>query len=379
LKRSTGSGTGSGRRNRSSLRFKLFIAIISVALACVLVSALLSGLVTRHQMRKWEDDADRETGGMDRGRKNGAQQVVTLGFITAGLLGLLLAFVLSYVLAYRISKPLSELTRATGSMAEGDYTGRVNVSGEREVEELADAFNSLSDSLESNEALRKNMVADIAHELRSPIATIRAQLEAVEDGVIEADRSTVDSLMEDTVMLTRLVEDLQQLSMIESGQLELDLVPLDPGETARRATSRFESELGAGGIELGVEVSEGLPRVKADQLRIAQVLGNLLKNSIMHTAEGGGVTVEVEESGGEVVFSVSDTGTGIEEDELPMIFERFYRPDRSRARATGGAGLGLSIARSLVEAQGGRIWAESEPGKGTTVLFTVPVFREQEQ
>jgi len=376
LKRSTGSGTGSRQKSKRSLRFKLFIAILAVALICILASAMLAGFIARHMIDRWDEEISRGPGRMEQGQAKGALRGVTIGFFAAGLLGVLLALLLSIFLANRISKPLSELTDATKSIAKGDYARRVYVRGEREVEELADAFNTLSESLERNEVLRKNMVADIAHELRNPLATLRAQLEAIEDGIIEADKSAIDSLMEDTVLLTRLVEDLQQLSIVEAGRLELDMVLVDPGETVRGVASRFEQEFSQKGISLQLDVAGGLPQVKADQLRLAQVLGNLVKNSLQHTPDGGEIMVRAASSEGEVVFSVADTGSGINEEELPMIFERFYRTDRSRARATGGAGLGLSIARSLVEAHGGRIRAESERGKGTTISFTLPVFTE---
>ena len=375
MRRSTGSGTGSRRKKKISLRFKLFIAILVVALICIVASAAMAGLIARDQIHRYGEEMEGRQDGTGMGHSRGkALRVVTVGFVAAGFLGVVLALILSIFLADRISKPLSELTAATGSMADGDYTGRVDISGGKEIEELADAFNTLSESLERNEALRKNMVADIAHELRNPLATIRAQLEALEDGVIEADKSAIDSLMEDTVLLTRLVEDLQQLSIVEAGQLELDLVPVDPGETVRGVASRFEQEFTRKGISLELDVAGGLPQVRADQLRLAQVLGNLVKNSLLHTPDGGGITVSATPSEGEVVFSVADNGPGISSDELPYIFERFYRTDRSRARATGGAGLGLSIAKSLVEAQGGRIRAESRVGKGTNVFFTVPVY-----
>ena len=375
MKRSTGSDTGSRRKKRLSLRLKLFIAILIVALICVVASAVLAGYIARSQIRRYGEEMEGSPGW--RGPKHArgeALRGVTLGFLFAGLLAVSLALVLSVFLADRISKPLSELTDATGSIADGDYAKRVDISGGKEIEELAEAFNRLSENLEQNEALRKNMVADIAHELRNPLATIRAQLEALEDGVIEADQSAIDSLMEDTMLLTRLVEDLQQLSIVEAGQLKLDLVPVDPGETVRGVASRFEQEFTQKGISLEMDVAGALPQVKADQFRLAQVLGNLVKNSLLHTPDGGRITVSATQSEGEVVFSVADNGPGIGSDELQYIFERFYRTDRSRARATGGAGLGLSIAKSLVEAHGGRIRAESERGKGTTISFTVPAF-----
>jgi signal transduction histidine kinase len=298
---------------------------------------------------------------------------INLIFILAGVLAILLAFILSFLLAERISKPLSELTSATESITGGDYGQRVDVGGGREVEALSRAFNTLSENLERNEMLRRSMVTDIAHELRTPLTTLRGHIEALEDGVIEPDQATIDSLMEDTLLLTRLVEDLQQLSLAEAGQLELDLMPVDVGETIEAAVSRFEPKLSRKKVSLEMEIPPDLPRVKADQLRVTQVLNNLVQNSLVYTPEGGSITVGAKRSGEEVVFSVSDTGAGVSRKDLPYIFERFYRTDKSRARATGGTGLGLSIAKSLVEAHGGRIWAESEGEEGTAIFFTLPV------
>jgi len=298
-------------------------------------------------------------------------------FVLAGMLGVVLALVLSLILARRISKPLSDLTSASREITEGNYTERVDVGGGVEVKELGDAFNTLAESLERNEKLRKNMIADIAHELRNPLATLRGQLELVQDGKVPASRETVDSLMEDAELLSRLVEDLRQLSLVEAGQIELDLVPVEVGEPITSVAARFEHDAAERGVELAVDIPVDLPRVKADQHRVEQVLGNLVKNGLTATHTGGSIKLGAFSRQGEVVFTVADTGPGIDPDELPYIFERFYRADRSRARATGGAGLGLSIAKSLVEAHGGRIWAESEIDKGTVISFTVPIYRQE--
>lgn len=349
-----------------------------MALACILVSALLANILSQHQIRKFAREVDKPGGGHRQGTSSthsGEPQYINLIFILAGVFALLLAFVLSYWLAERISRPLSELTSAAHGIATGAYGETVDVMGGKEVEELEDAFNTLSGNLKRNEELRRNMVVDIAHELRTPLTTLRGQLEALEDGVVEPDLTALESLKEDAAILTRLVEDLQQLSLAEAGHLELDLLPVDVGETVRGALSRFEPELEARGVDLEVDIQPGIPMIEADQVRVAQVLNNLVKNAILHTPEGGVIGVGARSGEGEIVLSVSDTGPGIASEDLPYVFERFYRADRSRARATGGAGLGLTIARSLVEAHGGRIRVESEPGKGSTFLFTLPINR----
>ncbi len=301
---------------------------------------------------------------------------LNLSFILAGILGLFLALVLGFALAGRISSPLAKLTKASKNLMEGEYSTQVHVSGGKEVEELTDAFNSLSQNLETNELLRKNMVADIAHELRNPLATLKGQIELLQDGKVEPTREALDSLAEDAELLSCLVEDLRQLSIAEAGKLELELAPVAPAEVLEESRSRFENEANSKEIELATRAAEDLPSVDADRLRVAQVLANLVNNSLRHTPRGGRVTLSAELSGDEVLFSVEDTGIGVGEDELPYLFERFYRADSSRTRATGGAGLGLSIARSLVKAHGGRIWAQSTLGIGTTIHFTLPVSKE---
>lgn len=393
MKRSLESATGSGRRSRLSLGVTLFIVILIVALVCVLTSALLSKYLTDRQIGEFvqqhADELQPPAASSSPGQVTNPPpgqnpqpnpppprpRNINLGFILAGLLGLVLALALSFLLAGRISRPLSGLTSATKNIAGGDYAERVKVGGGKEVEELGNAFNTLAESLERNEQLRQNMVADIAHELRNPLATLRGQLELLQDGKIEYDGETIDSLMEDVAMLTHLVEDLQQLSLVDAGQLEFDLKSVDVKATFAEVLSRFEREASTRQVRLEVEPSPGLPPVKADPLRLAQILGNLVSNSLMHSEKGGSIKLSAERSADEVKLAVVDTGSGVSPDELPHIFERFYRADVSRARATGGAGLGLSIARGLVEAQGGHIQAESEAGKGTSIYFTLPVYQ----
>ncbi|MBU1671834.1 MAG: HAMP domain-containing protein [Actinobacteria bacterium] len=412
MRRSTGSDTGSKHRRTFSLKTRLFLAILGVALICILASALLANIITHRQINKFVVDE-----GLYPANPNARQPInpqpfnsaprpanpqqtvprpapvpnpvpplpqrlspppepsyLNWIFVLAGVLGVMLALIFSLYLANRISRPLSELTGASREIAEGNYSERVEVGGGAEVEELGHAFNTLADSLERNEELRRQMVADIAHELRNPLATLRGQLELMQDGKVPQSREALDSLMEDAVLLSRLVEDLRQLSLMEAGKMDLDLVPVDAAQTVRSVAARFEHEVAEGAGTIQVRVPDELPRVRADQHRLDQVLGNLVRNALTHLPPGGTVRLEATTCPGGVLFSVSDNGSGIPPEELPYIFERFYRADRSRARATGGAGLGLSIARSLVEAQGGHIRADSEPGRGTTISFTIPTY-----
>jgi signal transduction histidine kinase len=376
LKRFTASAIGSWLRKKRSLRFKIFLAILCGTLVCLLISAMVADGISRWRIREFMhgnggQDGWGGSGGSGDSQVDEGPSYVDAAIFFAGFIGLILAFFLSYWLASRLSRPLAELTSATHDIAAGDYGKQVEAGSTTEIAELGEAFNSLSRSLERNETLRRNMVADVAHELRTPLVTLRGLIEAIQDGVVEPDSATIDSLLEDALLLGRLVDDLQQLALAEAGKLELDLAEADAAEIVRGVAARFETEASSQKIQLALDLPADLPLIQADEARISQVLNNLVRNSLMHVEEGGSITLRVRAAGAAVTFSVEDTGQGIDAEELPYIFERFYRTDRSRARATGGAGLGLSIARGLVEAHGGRIWAESTKGKGTAVHFTI--------
>lgn len=354
------------------------MALVAVALVSVLAAALTANLVTQSRVRSYFRECEGQGAHMGAGRgptSEGALNALNEGFLIASLVALVLGVIMSFFLARELARPLSELTSAAEDIELGDYSRRVEARGGAEIEELAGAFNSLAESLQENETLRRNMVADIAHELRNPLASIKAQLEAVEDGVLEADSETVSSLAEDVDVLARLVDDLRQLSMAESGKMELQRLPVDVSGAVGGLYARFARELEQGKVRLLSDIEEGLPPVDADPVRLSQVLANLVKNSLAHTPEGGSIRVSARASGDDVEFSVEDSGTGIPPGDLAHIFERFYRAERARERATGGAGIGLAITRSLVEAHGGSIRAESEPGMGTTIRFTIPAVK----
>ncbi len=374
MKRFTALATSSWLRKERSLRFKIFLAILCGTLICLLVSAVIADGLSHWRIHEYFNDWRGHPGTGEGGSEidDGPSYVDTAIFF-AGFIGLLLALFLSYWLASRLSRPLAELTSAVHGISWGELGKEVELGTTTEIAELAEAFNMLSANLRRNEELRRNMVADIAHELRTPLTTLRAQIEALEDGVIQPDHAAIASLMEDALLLSRLVEDLQQLALADAGQLELDLDEVDAAELVRQVATRFEPELAQKSVKLGVEAPAGLPAIRADQARVAQVLNNLVGNALTHATEGGSVVIGARVEGREMVFSVADNGPGIAEEDLPFIFERFYRTDRSRARATGGAGLGLSIAKRLVEAHGGTIRAESIKGDGTTVFFTIPL------
>jgi len=316
-------------------------------------------------------------------------RALLLAAVVAGLAAVLLTAGISR----RILGPVSTLTAAARRMERGDLSQRVEVQSNDEIGELARAFNAMADGLTRLEDLRRSMVSDVAHELRTPLSNIQGYLEALLDGVVEPKREVIDSLHEEAMLLNRLVDDLQELALAEAGQLKLERRPVAPADLVNKATEAARAQAAAKGITLQVDLPVDLPLVEADPQRIEQVLGNLLSNALTHTPSGGEVVVAARrcpepcpERGtpsrrrvvegakeSEVELSVSDTGEGILPEHLPYIFERFYRADKSRSRATGGTGLGLAIARQLVEAHGGRIEVESEVGQGTVFTFTLPL------
>lgn len=296
-------------------------------------------------------------------------------FLWGGLVAVAIALIITFFLSRRILAPVKALISAARRLGRGDFSHRVKVDDKSELGELARSFNTMAGDLERAEELRQNMVADVAHELRTPLSNLRGYLEALSDGVIEPDEETIGSLSEEAALLSRLVEDLQELSLAEAGKLKLNRRSQDIARLIKKAVAVVRGRAATKGVSLAVELPE-LPAVDIDPHRISQVLLNLLENAVAHTAEGGAVTLTAERWGGWVEVSVADNGEGIPAKDLPNIFERFYRVDKSRARATGGSGLGLTIAKRLVEAHGGKIKAQSEPGKGSRFSFTIPVFEE---
>jgi signal transduction histidine kinase len=289
--------------------------------------------------------------------------------VVAGLCAVLLIVGVSF----RALAPVEALTAAARRMEAGDLSQRVEASSRDEIGDLAHAFNSMADGLARLEELRRQMVTDVAHELRTPLSNIRGYLEALQDGVVEPDGGVIDSIHEEAMLLSRMVDDLQELSLAEAGQLRLERGPVVLVDVVDRAVEAACPQAVVDDLTLSVALPEGLPLVDVDPQRIGQVLRNLLCNAMTHTSPGGEIAITAHTKGRWVAVSVRDSGSGIAEEDLPHIFDRFYRADRSRSRATGGAGLGLGIVKQLVEAHGGRIEVESEVDKGTQFTFTVPM------
>ena len=296
------------------------------------------------------------------------------------LLGVLAAVVLAltvtFALSRRILAPIEALTGAVRRMANGELDQKIEARSRDEIGDLTRSFNLMADSLARLEQLRRNLVNDVAHEFRTPLTNVRCHLETVQDGLAVPDAEFINSLHEEVMLLGRIVDDLQELALAESNQLRLDRSPISINEEIGRAINTFQPRALALGIDLSFDPAPALPRAYADPGRLAQILRNLLNNAVTHTPPGGLVEVSARASDSTVEVIVRDTGPGISEEHLPNIFERFYRTDSSRERATGGAGLGLPIVKQLVLAQGGKVRVESKVGIGSTFAFSLPAHKE---
>ncbi len=298
-----------------------------------------------------------------------ARALINRSLLLAAAAGGGSALVLTLFFASAVVKPLEALTASARRMETGDLSQRVRVHGQGEIGTLAHALNAMADGLERTELLRRQLVSDVAHELRTPLTNLRGYLEAARDGVLTMTPALITSLHEEVLLLTRLVDDLQELAVAEAGQLRLERRPVAVAEIVARALPPLTPTAPA----VRADLEPDLPLVDGDAERLRQVLGNLLQNARNHTPPEGEIVVSARCVGAEVAVCVRDTGAGIAPEHLPHLFERFYRADPARARATGGAGLGLAIARHWVEAHGGRIWVESEVGRGSAFTFTLPV------
>lgn len=300
------------------------------------------------------------------------QKVLWIGAALAVGLGLIMGVILSR----NLTAPLQRLAAAARAVASGNLDQQVKVEGSAEMAEVGQSFNDMTGALKKAEVLRQSLVADVAHELRTPLSVLQGNLRAILDDVYDLDKTEISHLYDETRLLSRLVDDLRELALADAGQLNLHLRPTDALQVIRSTTDSLALAAEAGEVALTATMPDSLPPVQADPDRVAQVLRNLLVNALRHTPPGGSVTLTAAVTDRALEISVADTGEGIAAEDLPHVFERFWRADPSRARDSrlaGGTGLGLSIAQSLVEAQGGRIWAESMPGEGTVFRFTLPL------
>jgi two-component system sensor histidine kinase BaeS len=268
----------------------------------------------------------------------------------------------------RFARPMDDLIDAAGRVERGDYSASIAEHGPPQVRSVARAFNSMSARLKAADEQRRGLLAEVVHELRTPLAVIQAQAEAIADGVYPADAEHLAPILDATRSLEVLVEDLRALALTDTGSLVLNREPVDPAELVRDTVATFEAKADAAGVSLVDKVAEGLPPADVDPVRMRSALGNVVANGIRYTPRGGSITVYAERAGDRIALSVSDTGQGIAPDMLPRVFDRF-----ARGLESTGSGLGLAIAHDIVAAHGGRIEVVSSTPSGTTVRMTVPI------
>jgi len=291
----------------------------------------------------------------------------------AAFVAVAIAVALGFVMSRLITSPMQQLAFSARKIAAGDLSQRVKHKSDDEVGEVSNAFNSMAEQLENKEKSRKQLLADVAHELRNPLSIVQGNLEAWLDGVITPTPEQIGSVYDETVLLNRLITDLKELSLAEAGQLKLHLEKADPGELIGAEITGFQARCQEKQISLVSEVANNLPEVNVDRDRIRQVLHNLLENALRYTPANGSIRVSAQKATDQqTTISVSDTGTGIDQADLPYVFDHFYKADKSRQRAYGGAGIGLALVKKYVELHNGRVWVESEVGKGSTFYFTLP-------
>jgi histidine kinase len=381
---------------RRRLGAKLFVSYLVVILAGALALAFTATLslpraFNRHmgQVMATSEATAMPGQGLGQGRVGAGQGPVMMrslyenfraSFVEALTLSAAVALAIAVVVSLAVSRsvvaPVQAMQSASRRIAAGHYDERVAARGGDELGQLAESFNLMAAELEQVEAMRLRLLGDVAHELRTPLTAIQGSAEALMDGVLPASNETYQQIHQEAVRLARLVDDLQELSRVEAGAYQLDLRPLDFQSVVGTVVKRMGAAFADRRVSLTPSLPASLPLLLADEDRLVQVLTNLVGNALQYTPEGGGVTICAQAQGAEVQMAVQDTGIGIPPEHLPRIFDRFYRVDKSRSRQRGGSGVGLTIAKYLVEAHGGCIWAESAgEGQGSTFVFTIPAVK----
>jgi histidine kinase len=299
---------------------------------------------------------------------------VTEALLVSTTAALVSAIIVSFFVSRRVVTPIRQMMEASQRIAAGRYQERVDATGMDELGQLAHSFNQMATTLEQTETMRRDLIANVAHELRTPLASIKGYMEGMIDGVLPVEPDTYQQIYHEADRLQRLVNDLQELSRVEAGAFELKRRPLAVGELVQQTAIRLRPQFEEKEVDLTLNIPADLPLVRADEDRLNQVLLNLVGNALQYTPSGCAVTITAKTQNQELLVVVSDTGLGIAAEHLPHLFNRFYRVDKSRSRAGGGSGIGLTIAKHLIEAHGGHIWAESKgEGRGSVFTFSLPL------
>ncbi|HEY5729822.1 MAG TPA: ATP-binding protein [Anaerolineales bacterium] len=367
------------RRHLGAKIFFSYLVIIVLGMTVLVVASqfILPTAFNRHM-------AGMMNGGMMGGMMSGSNDMSQLytdfrasfneALTYAALAAMLAALALSFLFSRSVVAPVLAMSRATQRIADGRYDERVHATGDDELSQLAIRFNQMAEKLDQVESMRRRLIGDVSHELRTPLTAIKGSMEGLMDGVLPANNETFQQIHAETDRLNRLVDDLQELSRVESRAYQLDFRSLDVSSLVQTVTKRLAPQAQAKRISLDFDLTPDLPPLLADENRAIQILTNLTGNALHYTPKSGHVTISAKLNKNDIQFSIRDTGIGIPPDHLPHIFDRFYRVDKSRSRQSGGgSGIGLTIARALVEAHGGRILVESEgEGKGSVFHFTLP-------
>jgi histidine kinase len=375
---------------RRHLSWKLFLSYLVVVVVGVIVLTLAAELSIPQSFQRhlatmgsmMNDMMGRSTAETDLNAdlfenfRNAVKEALFLATIAAVVVAILVSFLISR----RIVTPVQEIMAASQEISEGNYDKRVEVPGGAdpdqmdELAQLVVRFNRMANQLQKTENMRRQLIGDVAHELRTPLSTIKGSMEGLIDGVLAAELENFLKVYRETERMQHLVQDLQELSRVEAGAYELNLRQAQVVDLIEVACTRLGLQYSEKGVNLELDLSPDLPDIYIDEDRINQVLMNLLGNALQYTPSTGKVMISATQAAEGIMVRVRDSGIGIAPEDIPHIFNRFYRVDKSRARASGGSGIGLTIAKHLVEAHGGRIWAESlGAGEGSTFIFTLPI------
>ncbi len=358
-------GKGSGMKNR--LLWKLLgINILVIGVVILIVWLAIDYLASNYFMTLMKEYNISPTAVHRMFLEATHRSLIWASLVTLGL-----AVILSFLLTRKVLNPLTQMTGITRKIASGDYSARVQISSKDEIGQLASAFNRMADSLRRIEQLRKTMVIDVAHELRTPLTNMRGYLEALSDRVVAPSKETFELLHEETIRLANLVENLLQLTEADASRGTLRRKRIDLLDLASQALDLFRSNFAAKEIHVNMDLSGAEGQVVADPDKLAQVFRNLLQNDWQYTPQGGNVRISAERLPGRIKLVFANTSEGITKEDLPLIFERFYRGEKSRSRQHGGAGIGLAIVKELIEAHGGQVKAESSPVE-IRIWFTLP-------
>ena len=375
---------------RKHLSWKLFVSYVIVIIIGVVVLATATSVsiptaFSRHMSGMSAMMLNNPTMGSTQSMETklfvNYKAAVTEALSLATIIALLAAVVASFLISRQVVEPIQRLMKLSRKIAAGEYEERLQISGNvqgnqlDELDQLALSFNQMADKIEKTESMRRQLIGDVTHELRTPLSAIKGYMEGLIDGVISATPETYNHVYAEADRLQRLVNDLQELSRVEAGTYQLKIESVAPTLLVETVVNNFNRQFDEKGLILKHTYEANLPKVSADKDRIVQVLTNLVGNALQYTPTGGVVTISVSRVKNEVIFEVTDTGIGISPEHLSLIFNRFYRTDKSRTRVSGGSGIGLTIAQALVKAHHGRIWVESDgEGEGTSIYFTLPIF-----